>query len=233
MEAECKLKWKVGGKNVRRVRARSRAAARTLARSRNRTATQKGLRDRISPTCTLSQNGYGDPCVRPTSLADTASSALQRTENGTDYRASSSLHANPPPRDLFGEIPGDLPRDIPGLTGDLPGEIPGEIPEIYPGRSSGISPRGDLQIFHIYSLPPQRFQGICPGISPVSQGDIAGEIHGDLPGIRTRDLPGEILRDFSTGRFSNLPNLPPNTAAPRAPPQSGSAPPPRQVSETG
>jgi hypothetical protein len=32
------------------------------ARDKNRTRQQKGLRDRNSPTCTLSQNGYGDNC---------------------------------------------------------------------------------------------------------------------------------------------------------------------------
>ena len=32
------------------------------AGEKNRTRYQKGLRDRNSPTCTLSQNGYGDPC---------------------------------------------------------------------------------------------------------------------------------------------------------------------------
>ena len=32
------------------------------ALDKNRTRQQKGLRDRNSPTCTLSQNGYGDNC---------------------------------------------------------------------------------------------------------------------------------------------------------------------------
>ena len=32
----------------------------TYTNARNRTSIQKGLRDRNSPTCTLSQNGYGD-----------------------------------------------------------------------------------------------------------------------------------------------------------------------------
>ena len=32
------------------------------AHNKNRTRQQKGLRDRNSPTCTLSQNGYGDTC---------------------------------------------------------------------------------------------------------------------------------------------------------------------------
>ena len=32
------------------------------ARDKNRTRQQKGLRDRNSPTCTLSHNGYGDNC---------------------------------------------------------------------------------------------------------------------------------------------------------------------------
>ena len=44
----------------RRVRETRRALA--FDARGNRTAWQKGLRVRNSPTCTLSQNGYGDSC---------------------------------------------------------------------------------------------------------------------------------------------------------------------------
>ena len=42
------------------VRASYRTWPIACALNKNRTGQQKGLRDRNSPTCTLSQNGYGD-----------------------------------------------------------------------------------------------------------------------------------------------------------------------------
>ena len=38
------------------------------SRRQGRTRDAKGLRDRISPTCTLSQNGYGEHCHHSTTL---------------------------------------------------------------------------------------------------------------------------------------------------------------------
>ena len=42
-------------------------------RGRNRTRDQKGLRDRISPYCTLSQNGYGAGVCEATATLDWSS----------------------------------------------------------------------------------------------------------------------------------------------------------------
>jgi len=47
------------------------------ARLKNRTPGQKGLRDRNSPTCTLSQNGYGAEAARFRGSSDMASSRVE------------------------------------------------------------------------------------------------------------------------------------------------------------
>jgi len=46
------------------------------ALAKNRTRQQKGLRDRNSPTCTLSQNGYGDICSQVPELRSSSSGFL-------------------------------------------------------------------------------------------------------------------------------------------------------------
>ena len=50
-------------------------------REEHRTPNQKGLRDRNSPTCTLSQNGYGDCSSR---VFDQPASLLLEHEGRTD-----------------------------------------------------------------------------------------------------------------------------------------------------
>jgi len=44
--------------------------------AKNRTRQQKGLRDRNSPTCTLSQNGYGTNCSQTSELRPTIGAQL-------------------------------------------------------------------------------------------------------------------------------------------------------------
>jgi len=51
--------------------------------TRARTHDQKGLRDRNSPTCTLSQNGYGGICTQPARTLKNTAMAVERNSKAT------------------------------------------------------------------------------------------------------------------------------------------------------
>ena len=58
--------------------------------AKNRTRQQKGLRDRNSPTCTLSQNGYGDNCSQISEPRPTIGAQLSSHYDDNDHNDRNS-----------------------------------------------------------------------------------------------------------------------------------------------
>ena len=64
---------------------------RNLVSRGNRTACQKGLRVRNSPTCTLSQNGYGEKCSRLAERRHARSRGVAAVANPLRFRVLSCV----------------------------------------------------------------------------------------------------------------------------------------------